>query len=76
MSRKTAIPQRPHHVPVYNEDWEFLETYCSAKADTKLSPGVVIREMVHKRIMGLREQMNQEVDRAEGEAQSLQGVAT
>ena len=62
MSKKSTIPQERHHLMIYQEDWEFLESYCRDRAGENLSPGVVIREMVHKRIMALREKINQAID--------------
>lgn len=68
MSKKSILPQSRHHVMVYDEDWEFLLTYCRDRAEENLGPGTVVRELIHRRVMGLREKMNQAVDAIGGAA--------
>lgn len=51
------LPQSRHHIMVYDEDWEFIEQrFCQ---DSGKTPGVLIRDMLHRRVLELRERENQ-----------------
>lgn len=59
MSKRSVLPQSRRHLLLYDEDWEFIEQrFC---ADNGNTPGVLIREMLHRRVMELREKENQAV---------------
>lgn len=57
MSRTSILPQSRHHIMVYDEDWDFIEQrFCQ---DSGKTPGVLIRDMLHRRVLELRERENQ-----------------
>ena len=58
MSRRSPIPQRPHHILVYDEDWEFLLTYMKGK----MGPSEAIRQITHQWCIRVRAKMEQRVD--------------
>lgn len=62
MSKKSTLPQSRHHVMVYDEDWTFLLEYCRDRAEENLGPGTVVRELIHRRVMAVRESVNKAID--------------
>lgn len=49
MTRRAAKPQRPRHVPILDEDWEWLEKAYGAGADSsnRIGAGPAIRGIVN-----------------------------
>lgn len=63
MSRKARLPQSPHHVMIYDEDWEFLRaTLGPGGLHKELGIGEFVRELVHRRVAELRQRMTNAVD--------------
>lgn len=58
MSKKSILPQRRRHVMMYDEDWDFLLSYYEQDPQGRPSPGVAVKEVIHKRVMAMREQIN------------------
>lgn len=58
MSKKSPHPQSRRHVMIYDEDWEFLTQYWEQDPQARPSPGVAVRELVHKRVLALKEEIN------------------
>ena len=47
MTRRAAKPQRPRHVPILDEDWEWLEKAYGPNSDSKIGVGPAIRGIVN-----------------------------
>lgn len=58
MTKKAALPQSRRHIMAYDEDWEFLMQYFEQNPQERPSPGIAVREMIHRRVMALREEIN------------------
>lgn len=58
MSKKSTLPQSRRHVMMYDEDWEFLTRYWEQDPQARPSPGVAVRELVHRRVMAMKEEIN------------------
>lgn len=57
--RKAILPQSPHHVYFYDEDWDFLETrFGQPNGIEPVGVSSVLKEMVHKQIIIWRETEN------------------
>lgn len=66
MSRRAILPQHRRHIHVYDDDWDFLETHF---ANSGVSPGVAVREMIHKWVVDLRRRVNERLDTGTGVGQ-------
>lgn len=64
MSKKSLLPQHRRHVMMYDEDWDFLMAYYEQDPQGRPSPGVAVRELVHKRVMFMKEQINAKLSAA------------
>lgn len=58
MSKKSILPQSRRHVMMYDEDWDFLMSYYEQEPQGRPSPGIAVKEIVHKRVMAMKEQIN------------------
>lgn len=58
MSKRAALPQTNHHLPVYNEDWEFIETRFGLRGLKPVGTSSVIRALIHKAVLEWREAEN------------------
>lgn len=58
MSKQLALAASRHHVVIYDEDWQFLNENFGIGTAANLGPGVAAREIIHKRVMQLRERQN------------------
>ncbi len=47
MTRRGDKPQRPRHVPILDEDWEWLERAYGQLSASKMGPGPAIRGIVN-----------------------------
>ena len=56
MSLRAKQAQRPHHVPILDEDWAWLEKAYGASSESKLGPGPAIRYIVHKFVLSQKAQ--------------------
>lgn len=45
--RKAARPHTPRHIPIFDEDWEFLDKMYGPGSASKLGIGPTIRQVVH-----------------------------
>lgn len=59
MSKKLSIPASRHHLMIYDEDRLFLLENFGPGTEANLQWGIAAREMIHKRIMFLRERQNE-----------------
>lgn len=63
MPRKARLPQSPRHILVYDEDWEWLGALVGPNGlHRHMTVSQVIREIIHKKVAQMRQQM---VDRAD-----------
>lgn len=59
MSKKAILPESPHHVYYYDEDWEFLETrFGKPHGINPVGISTVLREKTHVWVLQLREAEN------------------
>lgn len=54
MSKKSLLPQKPRHILVYDEDWEFLDQHYGPGSAKPLGISRAIREIIHQRVLGLK----------------------
>lgn len=47
MSKRSLLPQSPHHVLIYDEDWEFLTQAYGKNGAKPIGVSPAIRQMVH-----------------------------
>ncbi len=47
MTSRAAKPQRPRHIPILDEYWEWIEKAYGPSSDSKLGVGPAIRAIVH-----------------------------
>lgn len=47
MSTRAAKPQRPRHIPILDEDWEYLEKAYGAASESKMGVGPAIRAIIN-----------------------------
>lgn len=74
MSKQLALAASRHHIVIYDEDWAFLEENFGPGTDANLSPGVAAREIIHKRVMFLRERQNTALSQAAESAEEKANV--
>jgi hypothetical protein len=72
MVARARQPQRPRHVPILDEDWEWLEKAYGATSESKLGPGPAIRYIVHQFVKAqkAKEQVLVDAARAKTEKES------
>lgn len=74
MSRRGRLPQSPHHINLYDQDWDFLQSMLGPNAPPlpggKRPPGVneFIKELVHKKVNELRARYYGGLDSQQGPA--------
>lgn len=54
MSRKSELPKSRHHIMLYDEDWEFLETNYGKSSGTPVGASAAISAIVHAKVRQLR----------------------
>jgi hypothetical protein len=54
MSRKGKLPQSPHHLLIYDEDWDFLSELFGKNSSRPVGVSYVIREIVHQTVLARR----------------------
>lgn len=65
MSRKSILPQTPRHIPLYDEDWEFLQSVYGRNSGAKpVGVSTAIRTIIHAFVKKLRERATQVRDGA------------
>lgn len=64
MSKKSRLPQRPHHILIYDEDMEYLETRFGPTGIKPVGVSAVIRALVHQKVLQLREAENRAANAA------------
>ena len=63
MSKRAKLPQSPRHVPIYDEDWEFIKTYWGQGTGRELGgPGPTVREIVHLYVRHTKAKQEQRLD--------------
>jgi hypothetical protein len=55
MSRKGKLPQSPHHLLIYDEDWDFLSELFGKNSSRPIGVSYVIREIVHQKVLARRQ---------------------
>lgn len=63
MSKKSRLPQSPHHVLIYDEDWEYLETRFGPTGFRPVGVSAVIRGLVHNKVLSWREAENKAAEK-------------
>lgn len=58
MSKRTKLPQSDHHVVIYDEDWEYLESRFGSSGIKPVGVSAVIRGIIHSRVLAWREAEN------------------
>ena len=59
MTRRSQHPQTRRHVWIRDEDWEWLNHYSGIKG---LTPGLIVRELLHKYVLRAKEAQAQSED--------------
>lgn len=72
MSKKSDLPQSPHHVLIYDEDWKFLEENYGPHSENRIGVSASIRALVHRRVLQLKSQATEAAD-ARASAKSASG---
>lgn len=54
MSKKAQFPQSPHHILVFDEDWEYLQRTYGAESGNRLGVSPIIRQIIHAYVQRLR----------------------
>ena len=54
MPRKTELPVSKHHIMLYDEDWQFLESRFGFNGLKPVGISNVIRAIIHQRVQALR----------------------
>ena len=54
MTRATTNPSSRRHILVYDEDWEWLEAQYHLQDSSGMTPGVLIRELIHKHVKTIK----------------------
>ena len=57
MSRKSELPQKPRHILIFDEDWDFLEQNYGSASPGRFGIGPAIRQIVHAKVLQLRQQI-------------------
>jgi hypothetical protein len=76
VSRKSPLPQSPHHVLVFDEDWEFLLRNYGPDSPSKMGVGPAIRQIVHAKVLQLRAQIVARQDARAGLIGHSPGIPT
>ena len=72
MTRKALLPQRPRHILVYDEDWDFLRDAYGPGSAKPVGISPAIRTIVHAFVQRLRQRSS---DIAEyGNSTDVQGT--
>lgn len=62
MSRKSVLPQSPHHILVYDEDWEFLKQVYGPQGENPIGISPAIRALIHTFVNRLKARTEQVLD--------------
>ena len=54
MTRKAILPQSPHHILIYDEDWEYLLSRFGPGGLRPVGVSQIIRAIIHQKIAALR----------------------
>lgn len=63
-ARKAPRPQTPRHVPIFDEDWEYLDKMYGPASGSKMGIGPTIRGLVHLFVTSQRAKEEALVERA------------
>jgi len=58
MPKQSERPQTPHHVYIWDEDWEYLQSRFGSSGVNPVGVSDVIRRLVHRQVMAWREAEN------------------
>lgn len=67
MSRRLPLPQSRRHVLIFDEDWNFLNTWFGDSSTVKTGVGPAIRAIVHQRVEYLKAKQAARLDELEKE---------
>lgn len=70
MVRRADHPQATHHIPIYNDDWEYLVRAYGANTATPIGPGPVVRNLVRKFVQSQKALEAQGIDKAQRDAKT------
>ncbi len=59
MSRKSVLPQSPHHVMIFDEDWEFIREHYGPGSQSGLGISPTIQNIIHAYVRRLRAKAEQ-----------------
>ena len=54
MGKKSELPKSRHHILLYDEDWEFLETNYGPNSRVSIGISAAITAIVHAKVMDMR----------------------
>lgn len=63
MVRPVIKPQSPHHIYIFDEDWQWIEEHYGPKSESKIGISQFIRSLVHKFVSNMRDREVTEIDR-------------
>jgi hypothetical protein len=62
MTRRSERPKTRRHIWVFDEDWEWICQYYAVK---DLTPGLVVRELLHKFVLKRKDEQARAAEDAE-----------
>lgn len=63
MVRKSDLKKSRHHVMLYDEDWDFLETNYGPNSKSPIGISAAITAIIHAKIMDMRARAATEYER-------------
>ncbi len=55
MPKLSNLPSSRRHIMVYDEDWAFLSEHFAKGTEANMGEGVAVRELIHKRVIAMRQ---------------------
>lgn len=52
--KKSPFPQTSRHVPIFDEDWAYLDKAYGPSSESKVGTGPAIRSIVHDTVKALK----------------------
>lgn len=62
MTRRARLPHSPHHISIYNEDWDFLMEMFGPNGLHPMGVTEIIREAIHRQVGNYRAKYRKGLD--------------
>lgn len=63
MTRRAEKPQTPRHIPILDEDWEWLDKAYGPTSERRIGAGPAIRKLVHTFVEAQKAKVSAILDR-------------